>query len=331
MFVTLLYLTLLCSLSLVQLGAESVSAQVGSVLLLFLFYLSDFQLAGYIPKPAFSSMLVLSFLDMSYTWFYKSYFKIKDKTEWLVCPAIVVAAFTLDLLTAVFVGVALSTFIFVASFFKSGVVKYAANGQVIHSTIDRSFKKGEWLNENGDLIQILVLQNYLFFGNATSVYTYIGTMFENRDEDGEEQPSTELARVPTFVILDLTLVTGMDTSTVDVFADIKNLCASQNCRLLMAGMAPGLRATLALSGVKPDTGDRSTRQLRFFASLDTALGKAEDNLLESEFPEKEIPSITARQQRLNQGDHGFRTALRHIDEEVRDPTLFNHLCILNPC
>lgn len=328
---TLLYLTLLFSLFIDQLGAESIGAQVGSVLLLFVFYLSDFQIAGYIPKPAFSSMLVLSFLDMSYTWFYKSYFRIKDKMEWLVCPAIVVAAFVLDLLTAVFLGIALSTFIFVASFFKSGVVKYAANGTVIHSTIERNFKNGEWLNDNGDLIQILVLQNYLFFGNATSVYTFIGTMFENRDEDGEERPSTELARVPKFVLLDLTLVTGMDTSTVDVFADIKHLCASHNCTLLMAGMAPGLRATLALSGVKPDTGNRSTRQLRFFASLDTALGKAEDNLLEAEFPEKEISSIAARQRRLSQGDHGFRTALRHIDEEVREPTLFYRLCILHPC
>ena len=65
-------------------------------------------------------MLVLAFIDMIYTWFYMSYFKIKDKYEWMVVPAIVVCAFVFDLLSAVFLGIAFSTFIFVGSFFRSG-------------------------------------------------------------------------------------------------------------------------------------------------------------------------------------------------------------------
>lgn len=69
-----------------SLGAEGLAPQVGSVLLLFVFYMTDFQIVGYIPKPAFSSMLVLAFMDMISTWFYKSYFKTKDKLEWMVVP-----------------------------------------------------------------------------------------------------------------------------------------------------------------------------------------------------------------------------------------------------
>jgi Sulfate permease family len=69
-----------------SLGAESLAPQIGSVVLLFVFYLTDFQIVGYIPKPAFSSMLVLAFIDMINTWFYKSYFKTKDKMEWMVVP-----------------------------------------------------------------------------------------------------------------------------------------------------------------------------------------------------------------------------------------------------
>jgi MFS superfamily sulfate permease-like transporter len=287
---------------------------VGSVLLLLVFYLTDFQLVGYIPKPAFSAMLVLSFIDMTYTWFYKSYFKTKDKSEWMVVPAIVICAFALDLLSAVFLGIAFSTFIFVASFFRSGVVRYVANGIIIHSTIERPFRSSDWLNQNGNLIQILVLQNYLFFGNASSVYSYICTMFEGQDED--EDGSDEGTRLPKFLIIDLTLVTGMDTSTVDVFNDIRNLCTSNNCKLLMAGMSPNLRSILALDGFKPETGIRSKRRLRFFASLDAALGKAEDMLLDSDFDDREISVADRRMRLLSEGDNGFRTALRHIDEEV---------------
>jgi MFS superfamily sulfate permease-like transporter len=220
----------------------------------------------------------------------------------------------LDLLTAVFLGIGFSTLIFVAAFFRSGVVKYVANGKCINSTIERPFRASEWLNEEGDLIQVLCLQNYLFFGNASSVFNYIGVSFESNKAEDENSK-----RKPEYLILDLTLVTGMDTSTVDVFLDIKNLCSGNKCKLLMAGMTPNLRSILALGGFKPDTGVRSKRQLRFFPNLDTALGKAEDMLLENYFEEKENkPTLhDGRRRFLNRTkDDGFRVALNHIDSEV---------------
>jgi len=101
-----------------KVGAENVAPQVGSVLLLFVFYMTGFELVSYIPKPAFSSLLVLSFLDIMVTWLYESYFKTKEKAEWFVVPVIVILAFALDLLSAVFLGIAMSTFFFVAAFFR---------------------------------------------------------------------------------------------------------------------------------------------------------------------------------------------------------------------
>ncbi|KAG7357640.1 cyclic nucleotide-binding protein [Nitzschia inconspicua] len=303
------------STTMFSLGAERLAPQIGSVLLLLGFYLSDFRIVGYIPKPAFSSMLVLACIDMINTWFYKSYFKTKDKSEWMVVPAIVVCAFVLDLLSAVFLGIGFSTLIFVAAFFRSGVVKYVATGKVINSTIERTFRMSEWLNEEGDLIQILCLQNYLFFGNASSVFNYIGVSFEiGTEKDG----GSSKRRKPEYLILDLTLVTGMDTSTVDVFLDIRNLCRANNCKLLMAGMSPNIRTILALGNFKPDTGIRSQRQLRFFPNLDSALGKAEDMLLENKYVDSEPqPSLLDKRRLVLEKlkDNGFRTALSHIDAE----------------
>lgn len=83
-------------------------------------------------------MLVLAFMDMIYTWFYKSYSKTKDKSEWLVVPTIVFCAFAFDLLTAVFLGIAFSTFIFVGSFFRSGKYKWIIQ-ITVSSSIDRIF------------------------------------------------------------------------------------------------------------------------------------------------------------------------------------------------
>lgn len=192
-----------------------------------------------------------------------------------------------------------------------------ANGAVIHSTIERPFRKCDWLIDNGDFIQILVLQNYLFFGNASGVYNYINSMFQRNEEDESTEDQLETRR-PKFLILDLTLVTGMDTSTVDIFNEIRNLCISNHCKLFAAGLSSNLRAILNLGGFKPETTERSKRKLRFFASLDAALGKAEDLLLEAECDDKEISPTDRRLRLLSESDFGFRTALRHIDEEHGD-------------
>jgi len=299
-----------------------VAPQYGSVLLLLVFYLTDFRAIALIPKAAFSSLIVLAFLDMMVTFFFKSYQKTSDKMEWLVVPVIIIAAFLVGLLNAVFIGIAASTVLFVAAFFRTGVVKFMASGLTVRSTIERPFLSGDWLDRNGDMIQILVLQNYLFFGNASSILAYITTMFEEREMDSFDfgDVDFEIPPMPKFVILDFTLVTGMDTSTVDVVAGIIQLCKSHACKVFLAGLSPRMRTTLSLGGVKPGTGERSQRLLRFFGDLDSALGKAEDMLLrESDIYKPDVLN-ESRRRMLSEGDmnnSGFGFALRHIDEQVR--------------
>lgn len=282
--------------------------------------MTDFRLVGLIPKAAFSSLIVLAFLDIFITFFFKSYQKTSDKMEWLVVPIIIFTAFVVGLLNAVFIGIAASTVLFVAAFFRTGVVKFLATGLSVRSTIERPFLSGDWLDRHGDMIQILVLQNYLFFGNASSILAYIGTMFEEPEGGSSDDSEYEIPPMPKFVILDFTLVTGMDTSTVDVIAGILKLCQSHNCKVFLAGLSPRMRTTLSLGGIKPETGERSKRKIRFFPDLDSALGKAEDMLLqESDVFKPEILD-ESRRRLLSGGDgvknSGFGFALRQIDLQV---------------
>jgi hypothetical protein len=113
----------------------------------------------------------------------------------------------------------------------------------------------------------------------------------------------------------------MDTSAVDVFSQIRNLCSGNKCKLFMAGMSQNIRSILSLGGFKPDTGIRSRRQIRFFARLDAALGKAEDMLLDSDFDDNR--NVIRHLMGIN--DTGFQTALHHIDTEVsRIIIMFRH-------
>jgi len=285
-----------------------VAPQLGSVIFLAVFYFTDFRIVAFIPKAAFSSMLNLAFLDMTLTWFIKSYFKTRQKTEWLVVPLIVMFASCIGILSAVFLGIAFSTFLFAASFFRSGVVKYMASGLTIRSTIERPISDADWLDQNGDMIQVVVLQNYICFGNASTIFNFISSMFEQPDH---EDHSFELPPLPKYIILDVSLVTGMDASTADVIIDIKTLCKANKCKLFMSGIYAELRSVLLLGGVKPETGDRSKRTLRFFDNIDTAIGKAEDKLLEFELRMKNTSKMTLE----TCSERGFRRALQCIDQQ----------------
>jgi hypothetical protein len=108
----------------------------------------------------------------------------------------------------------------------------------------------------------------------------------------------------------------MDTSTVSIVSDILNLCQRYDCKLFLSGMSAELRSVLAHAGVKPLGGERSERKLRFFTTLDAAIGKAEDLLLECQFEEKP-PSL---RNLFSLGEEsGFQFALARVDEQVTFP------------
>ena len=153
--------TVATSNTMFAIGADGRAPQYGSIFLLFLVYCTNFNLVRFVPKSAFSSLLVLGAVDTLVVWFVGAYRKTQDLMEWLVVPIIVVFSLWIGFLKAILLGLALSTFVFVAAFFRVGVVKFSATGMEIRSRIERTLAQSTWLDGHGDFIQILVLQNYL--------------------------------------------------------------------------------------------------------------------------------------------------------------------------
>lgn len=318
------------SMTLFHLRAEGMEPQFGSILFLLFLYLTNFSVVQYIPKPAFSSLMVLAGLDMLRTWLVESYFKTKAKIEWLVAPTLVVLALAIGFLNAVFVGVALSTFLFVGSFYHVGTVKLVGNGLNLRSTVERGHPETTWLSENGDWIQILVLQNYLFFGNCQSVQHYVSTMFDDQHEEEDLDGGVTLPPIPKHLIIDFTLVTGMDTSAVDLFSELITMSQQHNCQLYLAGVSTVLKGTLSYAGIKPSP----ERRFHWAFDLESALAKAEDKLISKEFQieeKDELESSIRRKKRsesldIRNSDDGFLYALRKIDEQHGR---FENLLIVN--
>uniref|UniRef100_A0A7S3Q242 STAS domain-containing protein n=1 Tax=Chaetoceros debilis TaxID=122233 RepID=A0A7S3Q242_9STRA len=295
-----------------KLGAGYSAPQYGSIILLAIFYLTQFNLVGFLPKMIFSSLLVTCSLEMIETWFLNSYQKTSIKSEWMVVPVIVVLTFVVGVLQSVFMGLAMSTFIFVGTFFRSGPVKFIATGLTVHSTTERNIEDCEWLDQHGDLIQILVLQSHIFFGNANSCLSYVTSMFE--EPETVNQPDFPLPPLPKHIIIDMTLVSGIDTSAVDIIAEMVQLCHSKNCHIMLAGLTPELKRVLALGKVKPSASKKSPYwKLRYPPDMESALCKAEDGVLKTECNVEEKEMKRSRQRRASTLPDGFHYALHQID------------------
>ena len=293
----------------VKIGSERRAPQLVACLLVLGCYLSNFRLIAFVPKCTFSSLLVMAAIDLITNWFIKSF--RKTGSEWFVIPFIVLSGQMFGVLQSVALGVGISTLMFVSAFYQAGTVKFIANGLTIRSTIERHSEDNVWLDRNGDMIQTLVLQNYLFFGNATSVLKYISSMFDDIDvvDDSLLPPK------PKYLVLDMSIVSGMDISAVDCFADGTSLCKTQGCKLIISGASRVVRHALIAGGVKP----ASHPHLSFVEDLEKALGMAEDGLLkfvgrnEERIQKNHLRGAHLR--RMSQVDIGLRLALKQIDEQ----------------
>jgi len=296
-----------------KLGAWQKSPQALSMILLFVAgYVLRFSLVSFIPKAVFSSLLNYAAFDMLNTWLVKSYQK-DIVHEWVVVPLIVIVALFYGMLASIGCGLAGSTIIFVGMFYRAGVVKCIANGLMIRSTVDRNLEDNEWLDQNADMIQILVLQNYLFFGNAKSICRFVQTMF---DEPQDISDHHDLPPIPKHIIIDLSIVTGIDSSAVDVIMEIVDLCKAFGCKMIFAGVPEFIRPFLTNGGVRPST---KNKHISYEPDLDLALGKAEDGLLKDvaliEERMTRLGKVLKHRRRMSCVDHGLRYALKTIDHQ----------------
>jgi CRP-like cAMP-binding protein len=183
----------------------------------------------------------------------------------------------------------------------------------LRSTVERGVTEAHWLDQNADLIQILVVQNYLFFGNAQSVLMYIMTMFE---DEPAKNLDAQLPPKPKYLVVDFTTLPGMDVSAVDTMREILQLCKDNRCKLYIAGLSHDLKAMLLYAGVKPEPG---AKRWSYVFDLESALAKAEDGLISDVFhlEEKDEAETGERRRVRSQSlvDDGFIYALQKIDEQ----------------
>jgi SulP family sulfate permease len=181
---------------------------------------------GYMPKCALGGLLIVMGYDSAVRWLVSSVRQLA-RLEYFSLLAIALIIVWWGFLPGVSIGVIFGCATFALSAGRINVIKLAFDGSEYRSSLDRGSQELALLAVNGRELQGLRLQSYLFFGSANRLYEHVKAL---------------LAATPEcrFLLFDFRLVTGIDSSAVHSFAQIKQAAGALNARLVLVNLTPSI-------------------------------------------------------------------------------------------
>ena len=120
------------------------------------------------------------------------------------------------------------------------------------------------LTTHGEQLAILKLQGYIFFGTANNLLSIVRVRIDD----------PVLARV-RFIVLDFSLVSGLDTSALKSFTKMLQVAEAGNVTLVLAAMSIDVRRFFDTGNI----GETSSKSLRMFSDLDHGVEWCEDRIV----------------------------------------------------
>lgn len=239
-------------------GGGAIASLVAASIALFLMFGAS-QVMGYMARGALGGLLLYLGVSMlkQWTWDVR---ETARPVEMLQIFLIVAITARHGFIAGFGAGVLIACVTFVVTYSRIPLTDLATHLGVIRSSVVRSAGQEQALAKYGARTRVYRLSGYVFFGSANK----IDAMFGEKLADEAEA-----------VILDLSRVSGIDTSAVTVFQRILRRHADSPLHFHVVH-GPPVRAQLeALGGVAG-----AGRILTFHDSLDRALEAAEEALIE---------------------------------------------------
>ena len=174
---------------------------------------------GYMPKFVLGGLLIYLGVDLLHKWIVLSRRRL-SLAEYLSLLAIIVIIMQWGFIAGILIGVVIGCATFALSASRIDSIKYSFDGSEYRSSLDRSRDDQTVLAEHGGKIQGLNLQSYLFFGSANRLYQYVKALLTVHPEC-------------RFLVFDFKLVTGIDSSAVYSFAQIKRTADERGIKLVL--------------------------------------------------------------------------------------------------
>lgn len=221
---------------------------------------------GYLPKFILGGLLIyigISFLD-KWVWQVRRKLPVSD---FAVICCILLAVAVYGVIQGVAVGVALATVLFVHQYSQLSTIKSSLNAAEHVSNIDRSAEDRQYLDQNTGRLQIFILQGFLFFGTATRLLEQIRMVLKDPEKNSVK-----------YLVLDFRNVDALDTSAVNSFAKLMQVCMKENLALVLTGCSTAI--SQRLDNVRQSI-EYPEGRLQFFMTLDDGIGWCDDETLAS--------------------------------------------------
>ncbi|KAJ3040061.1 hypothetical protein HDV00_011510 [Rhizophlyctis rosea] len=166
-------------------------------------------------------------------------------------------------------GIILACVFFVVMYSRRSVIRASFTGAQLRSTVHRLYRQQMFLDQVGDQIHIIKLQGFMFFGTINQLDDYMRDTLH-------DHPRIR------FIVVDFSLISGIDYSALETFLRIKRMLKEQQTHLVFSGLG-NVGRELAKSGIFTDEDDESEEEgsghVHNFGNLNEALEWCENRLL----------------------------------------------------
>ncbi len=234
-----------------------------------------------LPQMVVAGLLAYLGMMLMKQWFFDNR-KLLPRQDYVVVWVIFGVIVFFNIPAGIVSGILITMALFAVNYGRIGAVRNVLTAQTFSSNVDRPEPDREALQTYGDHIQILQLQGYLFFGSRLDAQMSSGNLASSDDRLG----------LPRFLILDMHLVSGMDSSAIRALENLKpfGAAATGQVTLVFTRMAKPIEHQLNAAQLA----QQASLPVRFFPDLDHGLEWCESRLLdalenkveETNFPEK---------------------------------------------
>lgn len=231
--------------------------------LLVVVFMAGPALVSLFPRFVAGGLLVYLGVELLGEWIWDTH-KEMPLVDLLVVLVIVGTVELAGLLWGVAVGLVASVIIFLVRYSSVKPIRDVVDGGSVHSGRDRPIPDERLLSYYDDEILILSLQGFIFFGSAHTVYSTVKGYYEGRGHP------------PKFLVLDMRLVQGVDSSAASAFVKMARLSGDHDSSLVIASGSHSVTGSLLQAGLDPSRYEH----LRVFDRFDDALEWCEDGVLE---------------------------------------------------
>jgi SulP family sulfate permease len=214
---------------------------------------------AYVPKFVLGGLLLYSGLYLLYRWLLDSW-RYLSRVEYLSLAAIALIIIEWGFIAGVLIGIVAGLATFALSVSRVHAIKFSFDGSEYHSSLDRRSDELALLTEYGREVQGMFLHSYLFFGSANRLHQHVKALLAKQK--------------CCFLLFDFRLVTGIDSSAIFSFTQIKQVADQCGARMIFACLTRDVENAFRAARFIPD-------QIIVAPNLDAALESCENAIIKA--------------------------------------------------